>query len=116
MVRASITSAPTLPPGSVGVSYAFSFAARLGTPPYAWTVASGTPPPGLALNATTGQLGGTPTLAGTFAFEVRVTDNRTVSATQGVTVSIRAPLQVATTSLPPAAVMSSAALPPSPES
>ena len=45
-----------------------------GHAPVTWTVGTGTLPPGLTLNATTGILSGRPTTVGNYAFTVRVTD------------------------------------------
>ncbi len=67
----AITTA-ALPPGVVGESYAATLAASGGSPPYTWSVASGTLPAGLSLNASTGAIGGIPTAAGTTSVTVRV--------------------------------------------
>src|SRR5262249_12094260 len=61
--------------GSLGVPYNDSLAAGGGTQPFAWSIASGTFPPGLHLNSSTGAISGTPTTGGTFQFTARVTDN-----------------------------------------
>ncbi|MBI3278853.1 MAG: putative Ig domain-containing protein, partial [Acidobacteria bacterium] len=45
-----------------------------GTPPYVWTVSAGALPPGLSMNAGTGQISGVPSQAGAFSFTARVTD------------------------------------------
>lgn len=63
------------PAGMVGVSYTFQFTSTGGTPPITWSISSGTPPAGLALNASTGVLGGNPTAAGSTTFTVQVTDS-----------------------------------------
>lgn len=62
-----------LPVGSAGVSYVGRVRANGGTPPYAFTVAAGTLPPGLTL-AMNGTLTGTPTASGVFDFNAEVTD------------------------------------------
>jgi len=46
-----------------------------GAPPYNWSIASGTPPAGLALSSTTGIISGTPTSGGTSTFTIRVADS-----------------------------------------
>jgi uncharacterized protein (TIGR03118 family) len=73
----AITSVPTLPAGKIGAAYAQTLAPTGGTPPYAnWTVASGSLPPGLSLNSTTGTLSGTPVAIGaTFNFTITMTDS-----------------------------------------
>jgi hypothetical protein len=92
----------TLPAGTVGTAYTTTtLAATGGTPPYTWSVASGsTLPSGLTLNASTGKLAGTPTAAGSFTFQVTVSDSQQVSATAGFTIKINPALVITTTSLP----------------
>lgn len=62
-----------LPSGAEGQPYIQTLTAD-GQTPYAWTVASGQLPPGLALDRSTGRLAGTPTTHGTFEFAVTVND------------------------------------------
>src|SRR5579885_1173910 len=72
----AITSTSPLPQGEAGFSYAgFTFAASGGQSPYTWS-ASGLPG-GLALNAATGALSGTPAASGTFNLTVQVKDGTT---------------------------------------
>lgn len=68
---------PTLPTPVVGVFYNQTITASGGTPPYTFTVSSGSLPPGLNLNPTSGTtavISGTPTTAGTFTFTITATD------------------------------------------
>jgi hypothetical protein len=46
-----------------------------GIPPYSWTVASGTLPPGLRLDAKDGTISGTPRTGGEFPVTIQVTDS-----------------------------------------
>ena len=70
-----ITTTSPLPNGTIGFSYSATLAATGGTTPYAWSIASGALPAGLALNATTGTIAGTPSASGTFTFIASVTDH-----------------------------------------
>jgi hypothetical protein len=63
---------PSLPNGKVGTAYPpTQLQASGGQPPFAWSLASGSPalPPGLRLSAT-GTISGTPTARGTYGFTV----------------------------------------------
>jgi putative Ig domain-containing protein/VCBS repeat protein/WD40 repeat protein len=71
----SITTASILPAGTVNKSYSITLAKSGGTPSFSWTVFSGSLPPGLTLNPSTGQISGTPTTAGKFLVTVRVRDS-----------------------------------------
>ena len=65
----------TLPASQQGTAYAASVAATGGTPAYTWSVPAGKLPAGITLAASTGVLSGTPTVTGTSAFTLAVTDN-----------------------------------------
>ena len=97
----AITTASTLPVGTVNVPYVTTLAVTGGTAPYVWTVKTGTLPPGLAL-ATTGVLSGTPTASGTSSFTVQAVDSETSPqvATAAFVLQIGGPLAVQSTSLP----------------
>jgi hypothetical protein len=82
----SITTSSPLPTGTVGQPYSnVQMGAYGGTSPYEWSVISGSLPPGMTLSAG-GLLSGTPTVAVTTSFTVRVTDN--VAATASLSLSI----------------------------
>jgi len=65
----------SLPGGGVGVNYSATLVAANGVPPYTWSITGGQLPPGLALQASPGQISGNPTQAGTFGFLVQVKDS-----------------------------------------
>jgi hypothetical protein len=75
--------------GRVNVTYSQTVQATGGTQPYNWSLASGTLPNGLTLNATTGVISGTPTKKGTYSFVVRVRDSQSPQATDTQSLSIR---------------------------
>ncbi len=60
----------SLPNGTVNTAYSATLTATGGTPPYAWSIVSGSLPPGLALNPSTGAITGTPTATGQFQFQL----------------------------------------------
>jgi len=99
-------STPSLPAGALGVPYSQTLAAVGATGPVTWSLAgTSTLPPGLNLSAQ-GQIAGTPTLYGTFPFQVHVIDSAAkLTATQSFSISITSILMVTTTSpLPNAAI------------
>lgn len=70
-----VISQVNLPTGKAGVAYSGGFTVTGGVPPYSWIIAQNALPPGLSISASTGQITGTPTQAGTFSFRARVTDS-----------------------------------------
>jgi Putative Ig domain len=101
--QVQITSS-SIPSGQVGVAYSTTLVATGGVAPYSWGISSGSMPTGLNLNASTGQIGGTPTQSGSYSFVVQVNDSSTPAqvATQALSTTIAAaiaPLTIATQSL-----------------
>jgi hypothetical protein len=72
--------------GTVGSSYFQNFFTSGGVGPFTWTVAAGQLPPGVTL--TGGHLGGTPTMAGTFTFTIKVTDSAGDQASEPGSITI----------------------------
>jgi hypothetical protein len=76
----TVTAAPlaitttSLPNGVTNVAYTATLAAAGGTMPYTWSIASGSLPAGLSLNAASGAITGTPTAAGALSFTAQIND------------------------------------------
>jgi len=92
----------TLPGGTVGLAYTQPVQASGGTGALTWSIDVGTLPQDLSLNPTTGVIAGTPTVAGTSSFTVRVTDTAGQTDTQALSILINppSPPTITTTSLP----------------
>jgi hypothetical protein len=93
-VTLPIIAGPTLtfaapPAGWTNTVYMDTLTETGGTSPFTWSVSSGTLPAGIMLSAD-GNLTGTPTSIGTFAFTVKVTDANSQSATQATSVTVSA--------------------------
>ena len=92
-VRQAVSVKPTLASAraEVGIRFGATATATGGTGTYTWTLASGTLPAGLALNAASGAVAGTPQSAGNFAFALTATDaeGRVATANGALTVAPR---------------------------
>ena len=76
-----------IPPGYTGQSYTTTLAGALGTPPYTWSLESGTLPAGMNVNGAV--LSGTPLVSGNYPFSVRVTDAASQTAMKEFVLSVQ---------------------------
>lgn len=91
-----------LPDAILNQAYTAQLVASDGTAPYTWTQLSGSLPPGLSMDSA-GDITGTPTATGTYSFSVLVTDSTSPAAqtaTATLSITVRQPLAITTTSLP----------------
>lgn len=96
----SITTS-SLPTGAMGVAYNQTLAATGGTSPYTWSLASGSLPSGLSLNASNGAITGTPTAgngAGT-SITFRVVDTYGCAATSTLLLKVCPSITLSPTTL-----------------
>jgi hypothetical protein len=95
---AAIIVAPVnanLPNGQFGATYTLPFSATGGTAPYSFAVTAGSLPPGLILDAATGVLDGTLSLAGTYTFTITATDFGATTGSQNYQLVVeKAPQQL----------------------
>ncbi|HWR53098.1 MAG TPA: Ig domain-containing protein [Bryobacteraceae bacterium] len=100
-IAAALTiTTESLPSGTTGQPYSTQLAATGGAAPYVWSVASGTLPQGLSLNAENGVISGTPGAAGASDVRIRVTDRDGRQSERSFSINVVAALRITTTSLP----------------
>ena len=95
VMRVNANAAPTINSGATGggtvglagTQYTITTTGANG-PVSGYSIASGTLPPGLALNATTGAISGTPTTSGIFTLSVGATNTGGKTAIQAITLTI----------------------------
>jgi uncharacterized protein YhjY with autotransporter beta-barrel domain len=81
----------TLPAGTSGTAYAQTIAATGGNGTYTYSLVSGALPTGLALNTNTGALSGTPTVTGSYSFDVSAQDTAGNTGARSYTLALAAP-------------------------
>ena len=86
--------------GVKGAAFSYQLNATGGAPPYTWSLAIGSLPPGLTLAADTGLVSGVPASAGSYSMTVQATDSLAHAAQKSITINVIAPLDLATSSLP----------------
>ena len=91
-VTETVVAKPTitttsLPNGTKNSNYSQTLSVSGGSAPFTWSV-TGSFPPGLSLNASTGGISGKPSTGGTYNFTVKVTDSLGDTATQSLTIKI----------------------------
>ncbi len=69
------------------MNYSAALTATNGEPPYTWGIIAGQLPPGLSLQALTGQISGAPTQAGAFSFQAQVKDSTGETTSSGFNIN-----------------------------
>jgi hypothetical protein len=101
-----LIDAATLPDGRVGTAYSYTMSATGGTAPLSWS-ATGLAP-GMSIGGTSGVIGGTPSVAGSYTPRVTVRDVGGRTAFVDLSVRILGPPPVIATSTLPDGVVGSA--------
>jgi len=78
----------SLASGTIDRRYSQTINAGGGTAPYSWSISSGALPDGLNINASTGEISGTPKLQSEETFTVKVVDARGQVATKALSITI----------------------------
>jgi hypothetical protein len=74
-----------------GTPFSYQLAVTGGTPPFTWSIASGTLPAGLSLNPQSGLIAGTPTAATAATFTVQVADAVARTAQRAFSLTVAPP-------------------------
>jgi len=109
-VKLTITTSG-LANGAIGDSYSQTLAGAGGTPPYSWSVTTGTLPNGLTPpSGASGAISGKPTQAGQFQFTIQLSDSSSPqnTTTKQFTITIANALAVATSATLPNATVNTA--------
>ncbi len=90
----------SLPDGTAGAAYSQTIRVSNGTPPYTFSVTSGSLPAGLVLNPSTGVISGTATRAGSYSFTAQAADAAGAAAAQAYVLTIDPPAITITSASP----------------
>lgn len=101
VVQRLVATAPAAP-AEVGIDLATTASATGGRGPYAWSLTSGSLPPGVTLDPATGAISGIPSAAGTFEATLTVKDSLGLTAQVNLSITVAAKLAIATKKLKPA--------------
>lgn len=86
--------------GVRSAAFNYQLNATGGAPPYTWSLASGSLPPGLTLNSGAGLISGAPASAGSYSMTVQATDSQSRAAQKAITINVIAPIDLVSSSLP----------------
>jgi len=96
---ALVINTVSLPSARIGVIYTQFLSASGGSGTFAWSVISGSLPPGLNLHPTNGVITGLPNTLGVFPFSVQVASGG-YTATAGLSIAVYSIVSITTTSIP----------------
>ena len=106
----ALSTESVLPAGVAGVAYAQPLAAAGGSQPYRFALVSGVLPTGMALDAASGRISGTPSQPGALHFTIAVTDAAGRAASRAFTLTVSLP------TAPRLAILAAASVPPATQS
>src|SRR5262249_14283178 len=89
-----ITTAPVLPPATVGLQYDQTLTAAGGRAPFIFSISSDGLPAGITVNSSTGAMAGVPSSAGSFQFTVDVSDSLARKASKQFSLTVATPLVI----------------------
>jgi hypothetical protein len=104
VISSPFANAAKPPKSEVGVPFEAALTATGGSGTFTWALAGGSLPTGVAFDATTGAISGTPAAAGKFAFSISATDSEGRVTTLDATLAVAAKLSFKTLRLKPAKV------------
>jgi hypothetical protein len=103
----AISTTSQLPAASLGIQYSSMVSFSGGIAPYSFAISSGLVPPGLQLNASTGNIAGTPTSAGNYSFTVQLTDGGGATSSSLFSLSVSSNLVIVPSTPLPGGVVGS---------